>query len=125
MNRHAFFLGVTALACPWSIGFAQQAPSGQIKGSALQHTTASADGVVQRASVVLPSKVTGGAIYIGTFCDTPKVSKARVPVVVFLHGSSGLGLKAIGEWQQWWASLGVASIAPDSFALPERVSSIA
>jgi hypothetical protein len=48
--------------------------------------------------------------------------KARVPVVVFLHGSSGLGLKAIGEWQQWLATLGVASIAPDSFALPDRLT---
>jgi dienelactone hydrolase len=43
-------------------------------------------------------------------------------VVVFLHGSSGLSLKAIAEWQAWLASLGVASIAPDSFALPDRVT---
>ena len=45
-----------------------------------------------------------------------------MPVVVFLHGSSGLGLKAIGEWQLWLASLGVASMAPDSFALPDRLT---
>ena len=31
----------------------------------------------------------------------------RAPVVVFLHGSSGLGLKAIGEWQLWLADLGI------------------
>jgi dienelactone hydrolase len=43
-------------------------------------------------------------------------------VVVFLHGSSGLGLKAIGEWQQWLCGLGYASVAPDSFALAGRVT---
>ena len=53
----------------------------------------------------------------GKFQDSPRTSGARVPVVVFMHGSSGLGLKAIGEWQQWLASLGWASLAPDSFAL--------
>ena len=45
-----------------------------------------------------------------------------MPVVVFLHGSSGLGLKAIGEWQQWLATLGYASIAPDSMVLPDRIT---
>ena len=41
---------------------------------------------------------------------------------MFLHGSSGLALKAIGEWQQWLCGLGYASIAPNSFALPDRVT---
>ena len=45
-----------------------------------------------------------------------------MPVVLFLHGSSGLGLKAIGEWQQWLAAQGIASVAPDSFALPDHVT---
>jgi hypothetical protein len=45
-----------------------------------------------------------------------------VPVVVFLHGSSGLGLAAIGEWQRWLATQGIASIAPDSFALAGRLT---
>ena len=45
-----------------------------------------------------------------------------MPVLLFLHGSSGLGLKAIGEWQQWLAREGVASVAPDSFALPDHVT---
>lgn len=97
-------------------------PVGEIKGTANQHTVASSTGVVQRAAVVLPASVTGNALYVGTFANAPKDSKARVPVVVFLHGSSGLELKAIGEWQVWLASLGVASIAPDSFALPDRVT---
>ncbi len=97
-------------------------PVGEIKGTAVQHTATSAVGVVQRAAVVLPASVTGGAPFVGTFANMPKEAKARVPVVVFMHGSSGLELKAIGEWQLWLAGLGVASIAPDSFALPDRMT---
>lgn len=104
------------------IASGQPAPVGEIKGSALTHTAASAKAVVEQASVALPSSVTGGTIYFGTLRNAPTSSKARVPVEVFLHGSSGLGLKAIGEWQRWLAELGVASLAPDSFALPNRVT---
>ena len=68
------------------------------------------------------SAATGAATFCGKFSSIPPLSGRRVPVVVFLHGSSGLGLKAIGEWQQWLASLGYASIAPDSFALADRVT---
>ena len=97
-------------------------PVGEVKGSATQHTVASSIGVAQRATVVLPASATGGVAYVGSLANAPKDTKARVPVVVFLHGSSGLELKAIGEWQLWLASLGVASIAPDSFALPDRIT---
>ena len=97
-------------------------PVGEVKGTAVQHTAASSAGVAQRAALVLPASATGGAAYVGTLANAPKDAKARVPVVVFLHGSSGLELKAIGEWQLWLASLGVASIAPDSFALPDRIT---
>jgi dienelactone hydrolase len=61
-------------------------------------------------------------MFCGKFKDIPKLSGRQVPVLVFLHGSSGLGLKAIGEWQQWLAGLGYASIAPDSFALANHVT---
>jgi dienelactone hydrolase len=107
-----------------NLAFAQLAPApvGEVKGSAVQHTVASAEGVVQRAAVVLPASSTGAGVFVGTFANAPKDIKARVPVVVFLHGSSGLSLKAIGEWQLWLASLGVASMAPDSFALPDRLT---
>ena len=39
-----------------------------------------------------------------------------------MHGSSGLGLKAIAEWQQWLAKMGIASFAPNSFALKDRMT---
>ena len=97
-------------------------PAGEIKGSAWVHTRESLAATVQQADVCLPPAATGAATFCGKFSSIPPLSGRRVPVVVFLHGSSGLGLKAIGEWQQWLASLGYASIAPDSFALADRVT---
>jgi len=98
------------------------APQGEIKGQAIVHTPESARAVVANGALVLPGAATGGAVSTGAFKDAPRDVRARVPVVVFLHGSSGLGLKAIGEWQQWLATMGIASFAPDSFALPGRVT---
>ncbi len=97
-------------------------PQGEIKGQALAHTAESARAVVAGGALVLPSAATGGAVFAGAFKDAPKTVGSRVPVVLFLHGSSGLGLKAIGEWQQWLATLGVASFAPDSFGLAGRAT---
>lgn len=100
--------------------FAQTAPTGEIKGSATAHTDTSRQALVDNADVVLPA--ISGSVFAGKFKDAPKTATTRVPVVLFLHGSSGLGLKAIGEWQTWLATLGIASVAPDSFALPDRVT---
>jgi dienelactone hydrolase len=97
-------------------------PAGELKGTAWVHTRESLAATIQQADVCLPAAATGSAAFCGKFKDLPKVSGKPVPVLVFLHGSSGLGLKAIGEWQQWLASLGYASIAPDSFALADRVT---
>lgn len=95
---------------------------GEIMGSAWVHTAESLLASAQQADVVLPAKATGGAIFNGKLKDIPKLSGSKVPVVVFMHGSTGLALKAIGEWQQWLAGLGYASVAPDSFSLPNRVT---
>ena len=97
-------------------------PVGEIKGDAWVHTTVSLAASVEQADVCLPAAATGSKAYLGKFKDMPAVRGGRVPVVVFLHGSSGLGLKAIGEWQQWLCSLGYASVAPDSFALAGHVT---
>lgn len=98
------------------------APQGEIKGQAIVHTPESTRAAIANGALVLPAAATGGAVFTGAFKDAPRETRARVPVVVFLHGSSGLGLKAIGEWQQWLATMGIASFAPDSFALPGRVT---
>jgi dienelactone hydrolase len=91
-------------------------------GTAWEHTADSLLASAQTADVVLPAKATGAAVFKGKFKDIPTLNGSKVPVVVFIHGSSGLGLKAIGEWQLWLASLGIASVAPDSFSLPNRVT---
>jgi dienelactone hydrolase len=109
-------LGIVA----WSA--AAEVPRGEAKGSAWKHTESSAAAVVANADVALPAQVTGGEIYFGKLAQAPRIAKAKVPVILFLHGSSGLGLKAIGEWQRWLATLGYASIAPDSMVLPDRIT---
>lgn len=99
-----------------------QTPAGELTGSAWRHTAASARNAVDQASVGLPASVTGAAVYVGKLAAAPREARARVPVVLFLHGSSGLGLAAIAEWQAWLAGLGIASLAPDSMGLPDRIN---
>ncbi len=100
-----------------------QAPAGETKGTGLVHTPESGRKAIDNAQIGLPGRVTSGAPYLGPLAQAPRtMSTVRAPVVVFLHGSSGLGLAAIGEWQRWLASLGIASIAPDSFAVPDRMT---
>ncbi len=99
-----------------------QTPKGEIKAGPLTHTAESSAGLVREAQVAFPTSLAQGAVYVGPLKDAPKLSTAKVPVVLFMHGSSGLGLKAIAEWQQWLASMGIASIAPNSFALKDRLT---
>lgn len=98
------------------------APKGEIKGSQLVHSEQSAVGVMDTAQLVLPASATGGAAFAGLLRNAPKDIRGPVPLVVFLHGSSGLALKAIAEWQQSLAEMGIASLAPNSFALPDRLT---
>jgi dienelactone hydrolase len=120
MSR-VFALALLATLC---LGATAQpaAPAGEIQGTAWVHTPESLAGSVALADVVLPAEATGGAVIAGKFKDLPAARGGRVPVIVFLHGSSGLGLKAIGEWQRWLATLGWASVAPDSFSLAGHVT---
>ncbi len=112
------------LACSTNLLSAQPAttPVGEVKGSGWEHAPATLAATVQQADLVIPAAATGGAMFVGKFRDAPTVKSAKIPVVLFMHGSSGLGLKAIGEWQQWLATQGIASAAPDSFALPDHVT---
>ncbi|KAB7609737.1 dienelactone hydrolase family protein [Verminephrobacter eiseniae] len=112
-----------ALSAAWAHAPAPaQSPQGAVAGRATVHTEASAQGVIARAQLLLPANATGASPYLGPLKDAPATAHAKVPVVVFLHGSSGLRLEAIAQWQQWLGSLGIASLAPDSFALAERMT---
>lgn len=121
-SRISLLLPALALTLGASSTTAQQLSPGQVKGSATEHSVASSRAVIDDAWLVLPASATGGTVYAGPWRTAPAAVARRVPVVVFLHGSSGLGLKAIGEWQMWLAGLSIASVAPDSFALPDRIT---
>ncbi len=95
-------------------------PAGEVQGRASVHSAASRAAALAQAQVALPAST--GAAFFGRWRDIPVAARQPVPVVLFLHGSSGLGLKAIEDWQRWLAAMGVASIAPDSFALPDRLT---
>ena len=97
-------------------------PVGVIKGDAWEHSRDTLAASVEQADVCLPASVTGGAMFVGKFKDIPKTTTAKAPTILFMHGSSGLGLKAIGEWQLWLCGLGYASVAPNSFTLPNRAT---
>jgi dienelactone hydrolase len=126
MNRsfcfHALLGFSTFLSGCAGVAQAPAAPTGEVKGSQAVHTTQSAAGVIDTAQLVIPASATGGAPFSGLLKDAPRDVRGPVPLVVFLHGSSGLSLKAIGEWQQWLAGMGIASLAPNSFALPDRLT---
>jgi dienelactone hydrolase len=113
---------LTAIGQTATTATAPITPKGEIMGTAWVHTAESLLASAQTADVVLPAKATGGAVFTGKFKDIPKLNGSKVPVVVFIHGSTGLALKSIGEWQQWLAAQGIASVAPDSFSLPSRVT---
>ena len=119
LRLNSILIATVLIGATSAFAQAQQAV-GEIKGSAWQHTPTSLADAVANGALVLPA-ATGRSVYEGKFKDAPAVT-GRFPVVIFLHGSSGLGLKAIGEWQRWLASLGVASVAPDSFTLPDRIT---
>lgn len=117
------FLIALATACVLVAPAASQTPKGELKAGAVAHTTESRPLVVSQALVGVPSSLTRGAVYVGPLNAMPAtLAPGKVPLVVFLHGSSGLGLPAIGEWQRWLATLGIATIAPDSFALKDRLT---
>jgi dienelactone hydrolase len=118
----AFALSACAIASSSPVSSLAQTPVGEVSGTAWQHTASSLAATVAQADLVLPARATGTSVWSGKFGNAPATKGERVPVVLFMHGSSGLGLKAIGEWQQWLATLGIASLAPDSFALTGRVT---
>lgn len=118
----ALFVG--GMMAAGSIGVEAQSnpPTGEIKGAGWVHSAESLAASLTDADVVLPARATGGAMFAGKFRDIPKLAGEKVPVVIFLHGSSGLGLKAIGEWQRFLGGLGYASVAPNSFTLADHVT---
>jgi len=121
MNSIRSFSAAMLLSFSFTLALAQT-PQGEIKAGPLAHTHESMATLVSEAQVAFPTHLTAKDIFMGPLKNAPQLGNAKVPVVLFMHGSSGLGLKAIADWQQWLASFGVASIAPNSFALKDRLT---
>jgi dienelactone hydrolase len=113
---------ITTLLISSSAVALAQTPFGSVQDGAWTHTAESLKAVAQNAQIALPAKATGKDVFTGLLKNAPATTGTKVPVIVFMHGSSGLSLAAIAQWQLWLAKLGYASIAPDSFALAGRLT---
>ncbi|RZI40518.1 alpha/beta hydrolase [Herbaspirillum sp. HC18] len=91
-------------------------PIVRVPASDTIHTLMEAD-VVLPAGVITRTHLTTKWKYLPA--DEEKRIKP-VPVVIFMHGSSGLS-QATKDFQRWLADQGVASVAPDSFARAGRI----
>lgn len=94
---------------------------GDIKGKTLEPTPENLAATWAGASLVLPAAMAGGHRWQGLASAAPEVA-GKAPLVVLLHGSSGVA-PAIKDFQIWLAdALGLASVAPDSLAIPDRLT---
>ena len=93
---------------------------GDIKGTTLEPTPENLAATWSKASLVLPAALAGGHRWQGFASAAPEVA-GKAPLVVLLHGSSGVA-PAVKDFQIWLAdALGLASVAPDSLAIPDRL----
>jgi len=76
---------------------------------------------VQQADLTLPAGYYGSSVWQGKLNQHPqRISLPPLPLVVFLHGSSGLN-EHTRQYQLWLSqALRVATLAPDSFARSHR-----
>lgn len=92
-----------------------------IKGSVLDPTPENVALTWSKGTLTLPAALAGGSVYQGAVEGAPKV-EGRHPLVIVMHGSSGVA-SFVKEYQAWLAGeLGLASVAPNSFAIPDRLS---
>ena len=94
---------------------------GDIKGTMLDPSPANLALTWDKANLVLPSALAGGHRWEGTPANSPETA-GKAPLVILLHGSSGI-VPSVKEFQNWLAdALGLASVAPDSLAIPDRLT---
>jgi len=121
MKPRAMLFGPILL---WGVAHAQQGPSGEVRGTAWQHTQQSLEAALANAWVALPAKATGGGAVYGKLAHVPKElppGAVAAPVLVFTHGSGGIS-DAIKQRQKCLADgLEIASITADSMQLPDPI----
>lgn len=98
-------------------------PKGEVKGTNLEPSAANLALAWSDGQIVLPKALAGSETWVGPVKALPSLPTARVhPVVIFMHGSSGIA-GFVTEYQKWLAdTLGVASVAPNSMAIPDRLT---
>lgn len=93
----------------------------ETKGTVLEPTADNLARTWNAAWVTLPGAQAGGTRWQGHLADLP-ASIGRGPVAVLMHGSSGIAA-FVKDYQAWLAdTLSLASIAPDSMAIPDRLT---
>ncbi|OBW90786.1 hypothetical protein QV01_09545 [Gallibacterium genomosp. 3] len=118
MKSFKFLFAIFLVGCP----LFSAADQGKVTGTAFLHTQVSIDKGIENAEIALPASITNGKVFQGKLKDAP-ATQGKAPVVVFLHGSSGLNPKlGYDIWQKWLAENGIASFMFDSMQLENRVS---
>jgi hypothetical protein len=98
-----------------------QVKPGDIQGTTLDPTPGNLAATFAGASLVLPASLRRGERWQGLASAAPEVT-GKAPLVILLHGSSGIA-PAVKEFQIWLAdALGLASLAPDSLAIEGRLT---
>lgn len=110
--------GVVALCLLVGLGGAD---AQEIKGNMLDPTPDNLGRTWVSARLVLPASLARGTTWAGSPSSAPAIAD-RSPLVIVMAGSSGIA-PAIKEYQTWLAeTLGLPSVAPDSLAIPDRLT---
>ena len=119
--KHILFVCVAfGLAAAVTLASAAEKP-GSIRGAMLDPTPENLAVTWEKANLVLPAALAGGQRWQGTPASAPRLA-GKAPLVILLHGSSGIA-PAVRDFQSWLAdTLGLASVAPDSLAIPDRLT---
>lgn len=90
--------------------------TGTMSGKADRHSPETLDASFRRGFFAAPF----GA-YEGPLEACPRGGISSAPLVLFAHGSSGIG-EPVKAFARWISSLGFGFLAPDSFVLPDRIT---
>ncbi len=92
--------------------------TGTVSGTAREHTAESLDATWRQALLVMPD---GRGGWVETK-PADVAAAAKVPTILFAHGSSGI-TEAIRTFARWAATAcGAAVVVPDSFQLADRLT---
>ena len=119
--KRVFVVCLTLAVVATAASLAAAETPGEIKGTTLDSTPDHLAATWDKANLVLPAALAGGQRWQGAPAAAPAIA-GKAPLVVLLHGSSGIA-PAVKEFQIWLAdTLNLASLAPDSLAIPNRLT---